>query len=113
MRVYVEEIVKGHPKFTGKYTGRYWTRCDGEEFSARQPFFESARKLLAKGVSPKTELTMWRDGEETWSLRSTVGEAAKLTVFEDEERGPEFRIYKPFPYDTLRPPAAETEFQGE
>jgi hypothetical protein len=107
MRVDVEEIRHDHPHFTGEYTGRYWTRCDGEEFSARQPFFEAARKLLAKGVPPETELTMWRDGEATWSLKSTVGAAAKLTVREDEKRGPEFRLYEPFSRDRISPLAAE------
>jgi hypothetical protein len=100
MRVYVEEM----------QNGRYRAKCDAIEITARQPFFEMARRLSALDVHPDTELTMWRKGDETWSLRSTVGAAAKLTVMEGEKRGPEFRSYVPFSRVSVSRPAAENEF---
>jgi hypothetical protein len=109
MKVHVEEIVYGHPLWDGRTSGRYTANCDGLHIIARQPFLEMARKLVALDVHPDTELEMWRKGEASWSIRSTVGKAARLTVEEGNKEGPRWRSYKPFSRGDGQPPAAEDE----
>lgn len=64
--------------------------------SSRTPFLTAARKLLALGVNPETELVMRHSPDGIDCLTSTVGAAAKLTV---EEGGgpPKFRVWQPHP----------------
>lgn len=59
------------------------------------PFYSAARALLDEGVSPDTVLTMRHDGSSIVSLRSTVGQAAKLTVVEEDKKGLRVRKYRP------------------
>lgn len=49
---------------------------------SRTPLLSAARKLLARGIEPATELEMLRRGSETVAMRTTVGVAARLTVKE-------------------------------
>jgi len=78
--------------------GRFYARLEGEVEMiclSRQPFLESARKLLARGHDPSTLLVMRHAGSGTESLRGPLWAAAKLTV--DEQNGTVFAKWKAFP----------------
>ena len=70
--------------------GRFRAILDRRELivSAREPFFASARKLLAEGVDPEMVLTMRHQGSQTRSLTMTVGKAAGLMVDDRDAHGP-------------------------
>lgn len=70
------------------------------------PFLSAARVLMRDGVDPSTPLEMTREGSDKVDLRSTVGAAARLTVWENDHEGPVFRPYRSFPAD-LRPRSRE------
>lgn len=59
------------------------------------PFYSAARVLLDEGVSPDTVLTMRHEGSSIVSMRSTIGEAARLTVTEEDKKGLRVRKYRP------------------
>jgi hypothetical protein len=63
--------------------------------TSRQPLLDAARMLLAEGVDPATPIAMRHEGTGTDSLTSTVGKAAKLTVYETA-LGPKFGPWVPF-----------------
>jgi len=69
--------------------------------SSRQPLLDAARALLAEGIPPETPIMMRHQGSETISLRSTVGEAAKLTV-KEKPNGPKFQKWEPFLVQSAR-----------
>jgi hypothetical protein len=63
---------------------------DGYTFTTRTPLLTGARHWLEKGTNPDTYLvTVWSSGSTHWSLRSTIGAAAKLTV--DDTKTPRFK----------------------
>jgi hypothetical protein len=55
--------------------------------ATRQPFLDGARALARLGISPLTHIAMRRPGDLADSLRSTVGDAAALTVKERDRGG--------------------------
>lgn len=61
------------------------------------PFLSAARVLLREGVDPATPLQQTREGSDTVDLCGTVGAAAGLTVVENEDIGPVFRLYRALP----------------
>jgi hypothetical protein len=61
---------------------------------SRQPFLDSARKLLDRGHDPRTILIMRHARSDDVALRGSLGAAAKLTV--DEHNGTVFAKWKPF-----------------
>ena len=68
--------------------GRYQAYLDGQQellCVSRQPFLDSARKLLARGHDRRTMLIMRCAGAKEWALRGPLGVAARLTV--DEHNG--------------------------
>lgn len=69
--------------------GLFSATLDGVEIvrSTRQPFLDGARALLAMGHAPDEPLTSAHVGSETVALRSTVGEAARWTIFERDRGG--------------------------
>jgi hypothetical protein len=76
--------------------------------ASRTPFLDAARALLASGCDPNATIEMWHAGAEGYSLRSSVGIAAKLAVHE-RGRGahpPIFALWESFPSTGDRPPAA-------
>ena len=76
---------------------RFTARVQGEQAPlcvSRQPFLDSARKLLVRGHNPRTMLVMQWAGSKDWALRGPLGVAAKLTV--DEHNGTVFAKWKPF-----------------
>jgi hypothetical protein len=58
---------------------------------------EGARILLAEGVDPETSIVTGHVGDDFDAMRSTIGEAAKWTVEENEKIGPRFIRWKAFP----------------
>lgn len=77
---------------------RYEARC-GKDIIAtsRTPFLAAARALIDRGHSPDMVLTMSHEGDNTDSLRSTLGAAAGLRVVENDTAGPRFGRYRPPP----------------
>src|SRR5215207_8126260 len=63
---------------------------------SRTPFFAAARVLMEEGADPETPITMSHEGSCIVSLRSTIGQAERLTVEESERSGPRFVPYRPF-----------------
>jgi hypothetical protein len=60
------------------------------------PFCDSARALLAEGVTPSTPISMAAAGADHDALRSTVGAAAKLTTTDATKDGkPRFVKWQP------------------
>lgn len=56
--------------------------------AARTPFYSAARVLQQEGRDPASVIFMTREGETAWSLKGTLGVAAKLTVRENATEGP-------------------------
>ncbi|KQQ15516.1 hypothetical protein ASF56_23820 [Methylobacterium sp. Leaf122] len=79
--------------------GRFHATLDGRHLcTSYTPVFAAARVLKAEGVLPQEPLTMTHEGSDVVCLTSTVGEAARLTVEENEGRGPLLRPYRPSPF---------------
>jgi hypothetical protein len=72
---------------------------------SRQPFLDSARKLLARGHDAKTMLIMRWVGAENWALRGPLGVAAKLTV---DEHNVVFAEWKPYLRSAVPPANANS-----
>src|SRR5450759_1501882 len=75
----VVEPVGHHCRFSARLAdgGRVIVR------SSRQPFLDSARRLLDLGYDPTALLVLRHAGSETDCLTAKIGAAAKLTVKED------------------------------
>jgi hypothetical protein len=69
---------------------------DGRSIVTRSttPFCDAARVLLAEGIKPNTTLVMRHAGSAADALRSTVGVASKLTVWDDGLGKPIFGRWK-------------------
>jgi hypothetical protein len=78
--------------------GRYSAWHDGRLVvdGAKAPFLDAARVLLAQGLDPIARYIMRRSPEGLDALVSTLGQAAKLSVREDDHVGPIFRPWKPY-----------------
>jgi hypothetical protein len=62
----------------GKVTA---TSSDGHSFTTTMPLLDGARYWQQLGApSSATIVTVWSSGPGHWSLRSTIGYAAKLAV---------------------------------
>ncbi|WP_336486483.1 hypothetical protein [Methylobacterium nigriterrae] len=71
--------------------------------TVRQPFFDGARELLRRGYSPDTLLTMRHQGSAHRSfVPIPIGQAAKLTVVENDTDGLRVTRYEPYPLKTER-----------
>lgn len=93
--------------------GQYTASIDGQYLAAaRELLFAAARVVLAEGHSQDTSLVMRHAGSATTSLTPTIGRAARLTVLENDHRGPCIAPYRPTPgedavsHDTDAAPAA-------
>jgi hypothetical protein len=86
--------------------GKFTARLDGRELCcSTKPFLDAARVLLAEGVDPDTVIQMVHLGNNTLSLRSTVGAAAGLTILEGDLR-PRFARWQAFERTAELPMAA-------
>jgi len=71
------------------------TSSDGYFFLSTTPLCDGARHWLNKGADPATYIvTTWSSGSSHWSLRSTIGAAAQLTVKSDKLGKPIFQRYQ-------------------
>ena len=82
-------------------TGQYRTTLNGETVTtSKVPFHTSARKLLAAGHPADALLQMKWVGKSFVSLSGILGEAAKLTVTEEDRDGlkvvPHRALLEPF-----------------
>jgi hypothetical protein len=69
----------------GTIPGRFAaTSSDGHTFTTSVPLLNGARYWQALGASSTaTIVTVWSSGSSHWTLRSTIGYAAKFTVMGD------------------------------
>jgi hypothetical protein len=67
--------VRENPRRPGRWYGALHG-CD--IVLSRTPLLSAARVLLAGGTEPDTPLLMQHEGDNIISMRTTVGEAAKL-----------------------------------
>ena len=81
------------PAHKGRVTA---TSSDGHSFLTTTPLIDGARYWLEeKGMSPDISIiTVWSSGSSHWSLRSTIGQAAKLTVKSDKLGKPIFQPHQ-------------------
>jgi hypothetical protein len=78
------------------------TSSDGHTFLTTTPLLSGARYWLKQGINPETTIiTVWSSGSTEWTLRSTIGAAAKLTVQDSQREGPRFRTWSAFPTGAL------------
>jgi hypothetical protein len=74
---------------------QFEARLEGELLClSRTPFLAAARALLEKGHAPETEIAMIHAGSDVVALRARLGDAARLTVREDQ-KGARFAAYRP------------------
>lgn len=72
---------------------------EGKEPRHHSPALDYCRKLIKEGVDPKEKLEVYRGEMLAYSM--VIEEGAKWKILEDEERGPTFKRYRPFP-DALK-----------
>lgn len=78
--------------------GRWNADCGAHHLQAvRTPLLSMARMLLDAGFDPDAELRMTHRGAKTVSMRVKLGDAAKLTVRENDTEGPRFAKYRAGP----------------
>lgn len=86
-------------------SGRYRARIvDHDQLlvgSSKQPFLDSARRLIQLGYDGEMILKMFRPGAERFDLRASIKVAAGLTV--DEHNGTVFARWKPFCRSAVQP----------
>src|SRR5262245_27879602 len=71
------------------------TSSNGYRFLTTTPLLDGARYWLERGTSPDPSIiTVWSSGSSHWSLRSTIGQAAKLTVKSDKLGKPVFQRHQ-------------------
>jgi hypothetical protein len=79
--------------------GRWNADCGAHHVTAvRTPLLSMARKLLEAGYDPALELRMTHRGAKTISMRVKLGDAAKLTVVENDRVSPRFGKYHVNPF---------------
>lgn len=77
--------------------GRYDAACGAFHVKAvRTPLLSMARRLIAAGFDPGIELRMQHRGLGTTSMRVRIGDAAKLTVRENDSEGPRFAKFQSY-----------------
>jgi hypothetical protein len=83
-------VINIAPAIKGQVTA---TSSDGHRFLTTTPLIDGARYWLENGANPDTlVVTIWSSsGSSHWSLRSTIGQAAELTVKSDKLGKPVFQ----------------------
>jgi len=77
--------------------GRYEVMIEGSGTllgATRLPFYESARELLRRGFNPEAGIAFRHDGSATISMRSSIEQAANLTVDDDSSGRPKVRAFR-------------------
>jgi hypothetical protein len=85
--------------------GRFEAHLDGRLICiSRQPLLDTARILITEGIDPETPIATKHAGAEYDAMTSTIGEASKWAVQENERDGPRFVRWEAFPRDRVRAP---------
>lgn len=86
---------------TSRRCGRFDGFINGEQIvaSSHQPMFDAARELLRRGAMPQDRIVMRHAGSSVDSLKSMVGDAARLAV-EETGGAPQYRVWRAFPSRT-------------
>jgi hypothetical protein len=79
----------GQGRFAAMFAGRELCR-------SRTPLLTAARVLLEEGWSPDCPLHGSHEGSPIVALRSTIGAAARLTVWEPDREGISFEAWSPY-----------------
>ena len=80
------------PSRAGQLTA---TSTNGHTVTTTTPLLDGARYWLNHGANPDATITtIWSSGSTNWSLRSTIGHAAILTVEDNSLGKPVFRRYR-------------------
>ena len=62
---------------------------------SRQPFLDGCRALSRAGSSPSDVATLVWVGRPGWTLRATIGAAARMTTAEERrDGGPRFALHR-------------------
>jgi hypothetical protein len=86
-------VVAERARRDGKYSAHHNGRL--VVANSTQPFLDAARVLLAQGLDPGARYVMRRSPDGSDALISTLGQAAKLAVREDDRVGPMFVRHQP------------------
>jgi hypothetical protein len=82
----------------GRFTGRLESTGETIATNTKQPLVDGARELLGRGFDPATPLTMRMEGNTYDSFQPLpIGEWAKWTYAESEERALRRVPWMPFP----------------
>src|SRR4051812_41055440 len=82
------------PIITATFNGDRRCEALGISASGYSPALALCRELLAAGISPDAALDIHRNGVLALRIR-TIGEAARLTVEDNENGSPRFRLARP------------------
>jgi hypothetical protein len=74
--------------------------------ASRQPLLDGARALLELGYDLNATVVMRHAGSTIDSLRTKIGDAARLTVEECSDGRPRFRSFRPRPSEGSAPVAS-------
>jgi hypothetical protein len=94
--------------------GQFEALLDGRRLCvSRHPILDAARILIAQGLPPDSILSAFHDGAELQCIRARLGTAARLTVRENDKRGPDFVAYEPFPSVRVASPMRQSGLDGK
>jgi hypothetical protein len=98
-------ILRPHLEPGGFHTDRFDAYLDSELIvgPTRQPWYDAARALLARGYPPDALLTMRHEkGAQDSFVPRPIGALAELTVEESDRSGLRVRKYRSFPGGRLK-----------
>ena len=81
-------------------TGDRFDAFIGDEFivTSREPLFDGARELLARGYDPSTLMTTRHEGKTFDNFKpAPIGKLAQLMIVEADIRGLQMRKWQPHP----------------
>jgi hypothetical protein len=89
MEIVVRPSLSGRGRFEAVYAGEVLA-------VSRTPFLSAARELQRRGVREDADLIMRHEGSAVVAMRSTVGAAARLSVYEPDCGMIRFGSYRPW-----------------
>ena len=114
---FVRLIIRPHPHRIGaKIADRFDAFLDGEFIcTSREPLFDGARELLARGYDPSTLMTTRHVGKSFDNFKpAPIGKLAKLMIEESDAGGLRMRKWEPHPRaDSCRGLVAQTRVAAE
>lgn len=95
MEIVVRPSLSGRCRFEAVYAGEVLA-------VSRTPLLAAARELQRRGVRENAGLIMRHEGSAVVAMRSTVGAAARLSVYEPDCGAMRFRAFRPWIGDSAR-----------